>query len=187
MSDSASNHSKPLENVSSVSGDTPKTRHSKSSTVSRQSGSCVGKVGSGPTQRSYAGEKNRAPSKRARTLREALQAAVDAYCDVMDLGILKFVQRFQQALAAQSHASPTEPADAARRYFLAVGQGHDGDAAQLLETLVLHSIAQALQADSRLLLALQIAEGGPFRWRRGVELAARMLADGAATRKERAQ
>lgn len=84
MSDSAANHSKPLENVSSVSGDTPKTRHSKSSTVSRQSGSCVGKVGSGPTQRSYAGEKNRAPSKRARTLREALHAAVDAYCDVMD-------------------------------------------------------------------------------------------------------
>lgn len=84
MSDSAANHSKPLENVSSVSGGSARTRHSKSSTVSRPSSACVSQVGSTPTNAPYRGEKNRAPSKRARTLREALHAAVDAYCDVMD-------------------------------------------------------------------------------------------------------
>lgn len=99
------------------------------------------------------------------------------------LGILQLVQRFQQALDVQSQRSPTEPADAARRYLLAVGQGADAEAAQLLETLVLHGVAQAIQSSPALLLALQIAEGGPFRWRRGIELAARMLADASSTAK----
>lgn len=83
MSDAA-NQPKPLEIVSGVSGRNAKTRHSKSSTVSRKSASCVGNVGAPPTQLPYAGEKNRAPSRRSQALRAALHAAVEAFCDVMD-------------------------------------------------------------------------------------------------------
>jgi hypothetical protein len=84
MSDAAANQPKPLEIVSSVSVEAPRTRHSKSSVVSPESAPCVGKVGPNPAQAPKGREKNRAPSKKARALREALHAAVEAFCDILD-------------------------------------------------------------------------------------------------------
>lgn len=84
MSDSAANQSKPLEIVSSVSVEDTRTRHSKTSVVSPESAPCVGNVGRNPARAPKGREKNRAPSKKARALRDALHAAVEAFCDLMD-------------------------------------------------------------------------------------------------------
>lgn len=84
MSDAAANQPKPLEIVSSVSVEGAQTRHSKSPVVSRESAPCVGKVSPNPAQAPKGREKNRAPTKKARALREALHAAVEAFCDLMD-------------------------------------------------------------------------------------------------------
>jgi hypothetical protein len=96
------------------------------------------------------------------------------------LGIHQRIQSFRQALAAASHSRPT--GEVAREFLIAVGQGTDA-ADGLLNELVLSAFSQAIRADQRLALALQVTEGGPFRWRRGIELAAQLLTSESITAK----
>jgi hypothetical protein len=74
--------SKPLEIVSGVSGCGPETRHSKSPVVSPDSAPCVGLS----SQTRVAAPQAKKFSRRAQTLRAALHAAVEAFCDAMDAG-----------------------------------------------------------------------------------------------------
>lgn len=138
--------SKPLEIVSGVSGCGPETRHSKSPVVSPDSAPCVGLS----SQTGVAAPHARKFSRKAQTLRAALHAAVEAFCDAMDAG---------------------EPA----RRLRALAENRD-DAEQLMLALV----ASVVLSGQHVELAIQVAEGGPFRWRRATELAVRVISERAA-------
>jgi integrase len=65
--------------------------------------------------------------------------------------------------------------DLARRFLFALAENRD-DAEQLMLALV----ASVVLSGQHVELAIQVAEGGPFRWRRATELAVRVISTGAA-------
>lgn len=101
------------------------------------------------------------------------------------LGIQQALECFRTLLAQASNARPTE---LVAREFLGAVANEGETAGELLDELVIAAFREGFSSDSRLGLALTVTEGGPFRWRRGIELAAQLLTATEGTKsKERAR
>jgi integrase len=103
------------------------------------------------------------------------------------LGTLQDFEFFRELAERLSHACPAEQA---ARDFLRALADDAPDAEQRLASLVGAAILQLVRehgADERLRLLLLVLEGGPFRWRRAIELASLVARPELGRAQERAR